>query len=188
MKITGMLMLFYCSLMAQHTSPEEEREWVEIRKIKTVYEEAVNNNDLDKLRPYLANGFSGVLLTGDEVKSFDDLKAANQRIRQLVSSYQVKVNYSPGTMSGNTAMAHGDTDDVVVTAGGKRLQFQSHWSADLIKDPAGWKLLRIHASMDPVNNVFVQNTVQYAKLGFGIGGLILGAVVGLVVRGLFGKR
>ncbi|MGH9723184.1 MAG: YybH family protein [Bryobacteraceae bacterium] len=190
-KISVLAALFGAVLLGQQVSPEEEKEWVEVRKIKTLYEQAVSNNQIDKLQPYLAKNFRGVVLTGEEVKSFDDLKAVNLKIRQLIGSggtYSVKVNYAPGVMFGNVAVAHGNTEDTVVTGGGKRFEFQTLWTVDLVKEPDGWKLFRIHSSIDPVNNVFVQDTVYYSKIFYGGGGALLGLIVGVVIRGMMGKR
>jgi len=44
------------------------------------------------------------------------------------------VNYEPGTMFGNFAVAHGTAEETVVTGGGKRFEFASRWMANLIKE------------------------------------------------------
>jgi hypothetical protein len=167
-------------------SPEEEAEWVKIRQVKSIYEEAVGSNQVEKLRPYVAKNFHGVLVNGREARSFDDLLKRNQEIRDLIGaggSYQVKIKYEPGTMFGSAAEAHGTAEETVVTGSGKRFEFVSYWLANLVKEDGQWKLYRIQATLDPVDNVFVHDTVKYTKIFFGGGALLIGAVLGFALRG-----
>jgi len=62
------------------TARPDEAEWVKIRALKSVYEDAVSSNQIEKLRPYVAGNFHGVLVTGAEARSFDDLVKRNQEI------------------------------------------------------------------------------------------------------------
>jgi hypothetical protein len=165
---------------------DEEAEWAKIRELKALYEEAVSANQVEKLRPFVAKDFRGILLNGSEARSFDDLVKRNQEIWDLIGaggSYKVKVNHEPGVMFGNLAVAQGNSEDVVVTGLGKRFEFQSTWLVNLVKEDGVWKLYRIQATMDPVSNVFVQDTVKYTRLAFGGGGLLLGAALGFFIRG-----
>ena len=167
-------------------SPEEEAEWVKIRALKSVYEDAVRSNQIEKLRPYVAANFHGTIVTGAEARSFDDLIKRNQEIHELIGSggsYQVKVNYEPGTMFGNIAVANGTSEETVVTGSGKRFEYVSKWLVNLIKEDGTWKLYRLQSTLDPVDNVFVHDTVKYTRLFFGGGGLVIGALLGFLLRG-----
>ncbi|MGH9659705.1 MAG: YybH family protein, partial [Bryobacteraceae bacterium] len=163
---------------------KEEAEWVEIRKLKTVYEQALSNNQLDQLEPYLAKNFRGVVFTGEELKSFAEVKTYHGKIRELIGAggtYQVKVNHAPGTMLGDVAIAHGDTDEQVTTGGGKKYSFKTLWTVNLVKEAGSWKIFRLQASLDPLDNVFVQDTVRMVQLTFGIGGALGGALLAAVI-------
>jgi hypothetical protein len=165
----------------------EEAEWVKIRALKSVYEDAVNSNQIEKLRPYIAGNFHGVLLTGAEARSYDDLVKRNQEVHDLIGaggSYHVKVSYEPGTMFGNIAVANGTAEETVVTGAGKRFEFVSRWLVDLIREDGTWKLYRFQSTIDPVKNVFVDETVKYTRLFFGAGGLVIGILAGFVVRAM----
>jgi hypothetical protein len=168
-------------------NPADEAEWVKIRALKTVYEDAVSSNQVEKLRPYIAANFHGVLVTGAEARSFEDLAKRNQEIHDLIGnggSYHVTLNYEPGTMFGNLAVANGTAEETVLTGSGKRFEFVSRWLANLIKEDGAWKLYRFQATLDPVDNVFVRDTVKYTRLLFGGGGLVMGALLGFVLRGM----
>lgn len=177
------------SIMAQPAaapSAAEEAEWVKIRNIKAIYEDAVNSNQLEKLQPYIAKNFHGVMVNGREARSYDDLVKIVADLRALIGaggSYHVKISYEPGTMFGNVAVANGAAEESIVTGSGKRFDPTSTWLVNLIKEDGDWKLYRVQATMDPVNNVFVRDTVKYTGIFFGGGGVLVGALIGsLAIR------
>ncbi|MEO7651105.1 MAG: nuclear transport factor 2 family protein [Bryobacteraceae bacterium] len=187
--IITILLTATCSAGAQQaeTADPMDSEWAKIRQLESVYEEAVTKNDVEKLRPIVAKGFHGVLVNGREVNGFDDLVTANQEIRQLIGAggvYRIKISHKPGTMIGDVAIAHGTADEMVKTGGGKEFSFQSFWTVNLIKEDGQWKLFRIQATLDPVNNVFVKDTLKFVQIAFGAGGIVLGVLAGFVLRGL----
>jgi hypothetical protein len=168
-------------------TPEEEAEWMKIRELKPIYENAVSSNDIEKLRPYIAAGFHGILVTGAEARSFDDLLERNREIHDLIGeggSYDVELSYEPGTMFGNVAIASGAAEETVVTGSGKRFEFVSLWSANLVKEAGVWKLYRFQSTLNPVDNVFVHDTVKQTGLLVGGCALALGVLIGFALRGL----
>jgi len=171
-------------MMAQLTiTPEEEAEWVKIRSIKAIYEDAVNSGQIEKLRPYIAKDFHGVMVNGREARSYDDLVKIFVDAKALIGAggtYQAKITYDPGTMFGNLAVATGTTVESIVTGSGKRFEPTSRWLVNLVKEDGQWKLYRVQATMDPVDNVFVQEKVKYTRMFAGGGGLLLGAILGAV--------
>jgi len=179
------------SIMAQPVSAPsaaEEAEWVKIRNIKAIYEEAVNTNQLEKLKPYIAKNFHGVMVNGREARSYDDLVKIVADVRALIGaggSYHTKLNYEPGTMFGDLAVANGTTEETIVTGSGKRFEPTSTWLVNLIKEEGDWKLYRVQATMDPVNNVFVRDTVKYTSIFFGGGGVLAGALIGALAIRVF---
>jgi len=177
------------SIMAQPAaapSAAEEAEWVKIRNIKAIYEDAVNSNQLERLQPYIAKNFHGVMVNGREARSYDDLVKIVADLRALIGaggSYHVKISYEPGTMFGNMAVANGAAEESIVTGSGKRFEPTSTWLVNLIKEDGDWKLYRVRATMDPVNNVFVRDTVKYTGIFFGGDGVLVGALIGaLAIR------
>ena len=164
----------------------EEAEWVKIRALQAIYEQAVSSNQIEHLRPYVAKGFHGVLVNGRSVEGFDDLVVAAGEIRKLIGtggSYRVKTTYAPGSMFGDLATAHGTAQETVVTSGGKTYEFQSTWLVELTKEDGAWKMYRMQATLDPVNNPFVADTVRTASMIFGGCGIALGALAGYLLRG-----
>ena len=79
-------------------------------------------------------------------------------------------------------MVHpGATDDLVRLAGAKELKFNSRWTAICRRENGAWKIYRMQASLDPIQNVFISSRVTGAKLTFGIGGGVVGFVLGILL-------
>jgi len=158
-------------------------------QIKQAYEQAVQNRDPSILQPYLADGFSAVMVTGDTVEGIDDLKDYWQHIQDLIGengTYQLQVSHEPALFRDEYALARGTTSDTVV-AGGKTYQFESKWTAVLSHSESGWQIARLHASMNPIQNEFVSAVVAKASqvagvIGFLAGALIAGGVTWFILR------
>ena len=164
-----------------------------LRKLLPLYEQAAREGKPDLLAPWLDSQFSGVMVTGDDVTSFASLSEYWSKIRALMGeggSYQVKVNLSDHAMmsdSADLAVAHGTTEDVVV-AKGKDYRFEGRWTAVCRKRDGQWKLLRIHASMDPVGNEFVTTFVKRGAVMAGVTAGVGGLVVGWILHVLVARR
>src|SRR5208337_4308476 len=57
-----------------------------LRKLRATYEDAVNGNNLAPLKPLLADGFTGVMISGEEIKSFEDLQAFWKRAWEMLGT------------------------------------------------------------------------------------------------------
>jgi hypothetical protein len=162
-----------------------------LRALVPLYEQAANQGKLDVLKPCLDAEFSGVMVTGEEVTSFASLEAYWAKIKGLLGeggSYRVKVNVADtAILSGDLAVAHGTTEDVVNTRG-RVYRFESRWTAVCRKRDGQWKLLRIQASMDPVANPFVLSAVRATSILFGLIAGIAGLVVGWILHLLLVRR
>ena len=75
-------------LLAQApTTPEEEAEHDALRGLRAIYEQAVNENRVDLLQPLLHPEFTGVMMTGRQVTSFDEVTQYWQDIRALIGAH-----------------------------------------------------------------------------------------------------
>ena len=183
------LSLALALLLAAPTLADEEAEHAALRKIKAAYEEAVNMDAMPKFEPWLGKDATAVMVTDEEVHSFAELQAYWLRIKALLGSggsYAVKVNVDKTDLLGDVAVSRGTTDDTAKTARFGSVSFHSHWTAVLRKEGGEWKVLRLHASMDPLENPFVVARTASRSLAFGGAGVALGLVLGLLSR-LFGR-
>jgi ketosteroid isomerase-like protein len=170
-------------VLAFSSSPalaDDEAEHAALRKIKAAYEDAVNSGNPSKIGPFLGKEVTGVMVTGEPVQGLEGLESYWRKIQSLIGpggSYQVKVNVEKSDLYGDLAVSSGTTDDVVRLANGQELKFNSLWTTVCRKENGDWKLIRMQATMDPVENVFVSAKTKMAKLTYGAGGAILGAVM-----------
>ena len=153
-----------------------------LRQLKAVYEQAAREGRPDLLEPHLDAQFTGVMVTGEQVDSFASLDSYWQGIRELMGAggtYQTEVHVAErAIIGGDLAVARGTTDDVVVTGGGDEYRFSSRWTAVCRKRDGQWKLLRLHGSIDPIGNPFVEAQFTAALVATGSIAGVIGLVVG----------
>jgi hypothetical protein len=169
---------------------DEEADRAALRLIRTNYMEAVNTANPSKIAPYLSKEVTGVMVTGEEVKGFEGLVAYWKKIQDLIGpggSYHVTVNVDKTDLYGDVAVSRGNTGDVVRLGSGKELQFSSFWTAVCHKEDGMWKVVRMEAAMDPVENIFISLRLQKTKLVSGLTGLIAGAILAFVLGRLKGR-
>lgn len=170
--------------IASTTRADLESDRAALRIIKAAYEEACKAGDPAKLGPYLTKEATGVMVTGEEVVGLDGIKAYWAKIQSLMGpggSYATTVNVDTTEVFGDVAVSRGTTDDVVRVAGGKELKFNSRWTAVCRREDGAWKIHRMQASLDPIQNVFIATRVTGAKLTFGIGGAAVGLILGFLL-------
>ncbi|HWP57521.1 MAG TPA: nuclear transport factor 2 family protein [Candidatus Acidoferrales bacterium] len=177
------------SAMAAQASEEADHE--ALRKIKATYEEVVRSEDLSRLFPHLGANLTAVTPTGDEVKGAQELQAYFKKIWELIGkggTYQVKVNVTNTELYGDLALSYGTTDEFIKTAEGREYRFPMLWTAVARKENGDWKAIRMHGSINPLNNVFVNTWLNTTKWVYGGGGLVAGLVAGFLLSLLRRRR
>jgi len=162
-----------------------------LRRLRAVYEDAVNSNDLAKLKPLLAEGFTGVMISGEEIRSFEDLQAFWKKAWDMLGTggrYHVKVITDRTDFAGDLGISRGYTEELFHTAAGKDYVVQARWTAVTRKQNGEWKVFRIQGSVDPLNNAAIKDMVTQARILFGAIGAVIGLALGLVIRGLWGRK
>lgn len=162
-------------------------------KVKDLYEEAANNGNPSQLKPHLDPEFTGVMVTNEAVQSFTDVQAYWDKISAMLGAggrYKTKINVDGhAVIDGELAIAHGTSEDVAITAGGKEYPFSSRWTAVCRRDAEGqWKILRVHGSIDPLNNVFISSADRMARFLIGATAAAVGAVSGFFLARYFQKQ
>lgn len=164
------------------THADEETDRTALRQIRTNYVEAVNTGDLSKIKNDLSAAVTGVMVTGEPVTGFDGLENYWEKIQNLIGpggAYHVAVNVDQTDLIGDVAVSHGTTAETVRLAGGKELNFTAQWTAVCRKEDGVWKVFRMQATLNPVDNVFVSLQLKKAKLIYGGIGLIAGVLLAL---------
>ncbi len=177
--------------VAAQEAPDIEAEHDALRELKALYERAISEDAPEQLRPHIAEGFSGVTLTSLPVDDFDGLLGYWAEIKEMMGEGgRYSVTVKPAVKSllfGNIAVAHGKSEDLVVTGGGKEYRFEGQWTAVCLKQDGRWKLLRVHGSMDPLGNPFVLSALKGTMLTTGGALLAVGLVLGWLGHLLFAR-
>jgi ketosteroid isomerase-like protein len=172
------------------TYADDDADRAALRQIRTNYETAVNSGDLSKIKADLGAELTGVMVTGKPVAGYDGLVAYWREIQNLIGtggSYHVTVNVDKTDLFGDVAVSHGTTAESVRLASGKELDFGAYWTSVCHKEGENWKVVRVQATMDPIDNVFVSLQLTRAKLIYGGTGFIAGALLVLAVRSFRGR-
>jgi ketosteroid isomerase-like protein len=172
-------------LLAAAGRAAEEADRAELRKLRALYEEVVKSDDLTKLMPYLPPSFTAVTPTGEQVKGPNELQEYFKKIWGMIGqggTYEVKVNLGSTDLYNDIAVSYGTTDEFIKTAEGRQYQFPMLWTAVSRKENGAWKVLRMHGSIDPLTNVFVTTQLNALKWIYGVGGLIVGLLLGILSR------
>lgn len=180
MKTLALLLLLALPLAAQ----EEDKQ--ALRDLKAVYEKAIATKDLDLIKPHLASDFTAVMITADEVKDYDGIKAYWKKVEEFIGedgTYTVSIEPDDTIFEENIAIAKGIAKEKVVRKG-KTIDLVTKWTAIARKEEGKWKLVRIQATIDPVNNPIV-TALNKGKLWL-TGGIT--AAVGLLIGWLLGRR
>jgi len=188
--ITALLLLLGVSLPV-FAQEDDEADHQALREMKTVFEKAASENNLDLLKPYVPEQFSAVTYTDREFTDFEAFKTRWQKTRDEIvgtGSYKVTLKPERSKIYGDIAIARGDSDNVLINSAGKKFEFTSHWTAVCRKIDGQWKIERVHSSLDPFGNPMLVDGVKskittYAGLA-GVGGLVVGGLVAfLLARG-----
>jgi ketosteroid isomerase-like protein len=128
-----------------------------LRDLKSTYEKAIAAGDLSVIEPFLADDFTAVMITADEVEDYAGIKAYWKKVTEFIGddgTYTVSVVPDDTIFEGNIAIAKGTAKEHVVR-NGKTIDLVSKWTAIARKEGNTWKLVRIQASIDPVTNPIV---------------------------------
>jgi ketosteroid isomerase-like protein len=175
----------------QPVNPQEEADHQSLRALKAVYEQAVRENQISRLGPYLHQDFHGVMVTGRAVNSLADLEQYWRDVKALIGergTYTSTLNPERSIIVGDFALARGTTDDVVKTDDGTEFRFNTMWTATLQRDATSWKLRSVQGTMDPVGNPFVREFARRALVRTASISLLAGLLVGLAFGLIWQKR
>lgn len=170
---------------------DQEADHNELRRMRSIYEDSLNTNDLSKIKPLMADGFSVVMISGEEIKSFDEMTAFWKRVWDLIGvggSYHVKVVPDRTDFFGNVGISRGHNEEVFRTSKGKEFAVQAPWTVVSLRQNGEWKIFRVHEGLNPMDNVYITDLLKQTKRLFGAIGLVIGLVLGFFVGTLKGKK
>jgi ketosteroid isomerase-like protein len=168
-----------------------EADHAALRQFKTLFEKAVNENQLELMRPYLDQPFSVITYKDREFSDFDAFKARWQLTRQELlggGRYTMKLEPDRSQIFGDIAIAHGNSDNLLVTGSGDEHHFSSHWTVVFRKVDRQWKITRAHNSLNPFDNPMLRAGVRKIVIRYVGGALVLGLILGWLIHALWSRR
>lgn len=180
------LVLLLCPL--SNAVAQDEAEHQALREKRAIYENAINSGDIKPLEPLFAAKASGVMITGDVINKFQEMENFNEAVKAYLgegAKHHVTLKPERSEIYSDIALARGSSDESV-TMHGKDFEYQSQWTAVFHKEEGQWKCVRLHISMNPFDNVFIDAKVNAAKwmsLVWGVLNLVAGTLLGYLLHG-----
>lgn len=181
----AILFIFGFNTVTAQTPPvdAQDAERQALRSLAARYESAISTGDLMALQDSVHPEASAVFMTADEVSGLPAMQKFLDGIKKQLgegTKYSVRLNPGPTRFEGDMAIASGTSDEKIVFSNGKELSYQTKWTANLKKVGGKWLALRLHVSLDPINNPIIDFQARAGKwiVGgiAGIGGILLGLV------------
>ena len=157
------------TLAATDTGTEADHE--QLRQLLTTVQEAVNNDQLELVEAHLHQDYVITVMNQEVVTKdwtlkqlFNEwFKKPDAFIKSLkiapVASIETKI------YDGRFGVCYGTSTDSYELADGRSFDFNSKWTATMIKEGDQWKLLALHVGVDPIENTLIDG--YRTALGFG---------------------
>ncbi|PCJ62156.1 MAG: hypothetical protein COA79_05565 [Planctomycetota bacterium] len=188
MKYLLFLLLFLMSTILQAEVNKEDHD--QLRKLKILYEEAVQKNNLELIKPFLSDKFSIVTFTDTEFRDFESFQTQWNKTRKRMlngGSYSVSLEPELSEIYGDFAIARGNSKNTLVTGTGDKYLFESHWTVVFRKENGVWKILRGHNSLDPFGNPMLVDHVKKSIIKSVAFALLIGIMLGWLLKTVYVK-
>jgi uncharacterized protein (TIGR02246 family) len=190
MKLLPLSLLVFLSTAHAQTPDPHAADREALRSIGARYEQAINQADLNSLADSVLPDASAVFMTNDELKGLPAMQAFIEGVRKEIgegSVYQVKLRPAATEFHGDLAIAHGESDESVTFKNGKQIAYVTKWTAVLKKVDGRWKALRLHVSLNPIDNPIIDLQQGVRNWIWAFGGLAVG-VLTMVVIGIVRRK
>jgi hypothetical protein len=155
-----------------------------LRDLQAAWLLAQTTNDFDAIAPYLHPGFTGVMLSNQPIDSPDALPGHFQQLANILGHggrYEMRIVPERVEVRDGFALIGATTQNRLVTAERKTYAFYGQWTALAVPgdEPDQWLLLRLHASIDPFDNPFLEGVYRPIALAAGFIGAVIGLLLGI---------
>lgn len=185
-----LLMFPLVSLAEDNNGTEEDHN--ALRELKALYEKSVNTNNMELLRPVMADKFSVITFTGREFTDFGTFKTQWAKTREKMlgetGSFSVELIPQRSRIFGDTAITFGSSNNTMVTGDGDKFEFPVSWTAACRKIDGEWKIVRAHGSISPFDNPMLKSKVRSYILYTAVAGALAGLIAGWFIRGFISTR
>ncbi len=157
---------------------EQDRE--ALRNIQRIFEQAVENNDIEQIRAHSDPNFSYVSFTDRAFPSFDAFQQQWQTTREKMvgsGSFNTQLNPEPSLFIDDIAVCHGNSNNHMVNNAGEAFEFTSNWTVIFKRTAGEWKVLRAHNSLNPFSNPMLNQAIKKSTMKLGLASFITGGIL-----------
>ena len=157
------------------TDTGTEADHDQLRQLLKTVQEAVNSDQPELLEAYLHKDYV-ITVINQEIatreKSLKQLfhewfKKPDAILKRLHTEPEASIKTN--IYGGQFGVCYGTSVDTYELADGRQFQFDSKWTATVIKEGERWKLLSLHVGVDPIDNPLIDGY----RRAFGLGGVII---------------
>ncbi len=169
---------------------EHKTDREKLRILKGIFEDAVENNSIEDMRPFVHPDFSFVSFTDRSFSDFDAFKKQWEITRKNMvgtGNFSTSLNPEPTLFIDNIAVSYGNADNKLVDKKGNHFEFQNHWTVIFRRVDDEWKVLRAHNSLNPFSNPMLASgvknkVIKYSLLSFLGGAILCSMLVFLILK------
>jgi ketosteroid isomerase-like protein len=162
---------------------DREADHTELRAMLVTLRDAVNQKQIDKVEPLLADHFAITFADDTLVTSAADLKRYFQQLTDPQSGPLVSLTLEPvadeltSFIAPDVGVCHGRSHDTFGIRGGITRVLDSRWTATVARQGGHWKLAALHVGANVLDNVILSEHKRLTR-GVAVGGMVGALVVG----------
>ena len=173
------------------TDENREADHELLRTLLRNAQSALNNQDMDAFGSYLTEDFVFTGADQSVFTSIDDLRTYRETMFEAADAPLESLQVEPVAevltrfLSPNVGYCYGTSRDTYTLKSGRSVEVESRWSAVCVKEEGNWKITLLHDGVNFYDNPVISRISQYwlnLAIGLAIAGLILGAILGFLVR------
>src|SRR5688572_8752275 len=170
----------------------------DLTRLRDALKDAYNRGDVDKMLTYLHPDVLIIFPDGEVLIGRDALRGYYDKMLKgpspVVRRYTAEPIVDGRQFRGDVDLSWGRMNDQYELTNGMEFGLDSRFTTTLLKMPdgppesAGWVIRSFHSSTDAFDNPILATVARRSLLYGGIGGLLLGAIVGVGIALLIRRR
>lgn len=184
--VLSAILAFSAGAVAEERHDDHEA----LRNILKKGAEALNTRNFDAISPLLHKQFTVVTVDNRKLTTLQDFRNYWNGLfsgdKPLLKKIEAKPIADDLThfLDENVGVVHGTSDDVYHFQDGDVRTMKTRWTAVVAKEDGAWKLVKLHSSVNLLDNPLLEAATNAAKrvamIGAGIG-ILIGGLAGFLI-------
>ena len=174
-------------------APTPEALHDELRKLRDDMLAAIGRNDFDAILPHLHPKVVFTPMNNEVCRGPEEIRAYFDKMLKgpdaIVKSVRFDVEVDRLTdLYGDTGVAFGTSNDHYTLSNGMDFPVQTRWTCHLVRENGKWLISAFHASANVFDNPILEREKQAAQLKWGGIAVVAGALLGVLLGLVIGRR